>query len=68
MFDESENSVYVGFEKIVYLVVIFGGALFCIYWFAVNVLPWIILLVVVGAIIFFYFWQRSTRRSEHPWE
>jgi hypothetical protein len=60
--------MYEGAEKIaggIAAVVVLG---ILAYQFAVNVLPWLILIAVVGAAIFLYFWQRSTRRSPHPWE
>ncbi len=31
-------------------------------------LGWVALTAVVIAAIWFYFWQRSQRRSEHPWD
>jgi len=39
-----------------------------LYYFVINILPWLILGAVVLAVIVFYFWQRSTRRAAHPWE
>jgi cytochrome oxidase assembly protein ShyY1 len=39
-----------------------------LYNFAIYVLPWLALAAVVIAAIIFYFWQRTTRRSEHPWD
>jgi hypothetical protein len=45
---------------------IIGG--FFLYHFTIYVLPWIILIAVVVAAIWFFFWQRSTRRSPHPWD
>jgi len=38
-----------------------------LYYFVINILPWLILIAAVGGIIVFYFWQRSTRRSDNPW-
>jgi hypothetical protein len=28
---------------------------------------WVFIIPLVIAAVAFYFWQRSTRRSEHPW-
>jgi hypothetical protein len=62
-------SVYDNFGGYVALpiaVAIVGGII--IYYFVVNILPWLVLVALVLAIVIFYFWRRSTMRSAHPWE
>jgi hypothetical protein len=46
-------------------IVIVGGII--LYNFAIYVLPWLLLAALIIGAIWFYFWQRTTRRSEHPW-
>ena len=60
--------MYEEFGKIAFAiaVLIVAGIAFC--QFAVYVLPWLLLAAAAIALVWFYFWQRSTRRSSHPWE
>jgi hypothetical protein len=62
MYQAIENKI----GLVVTAVVIWGLAIYALYSFAVNFLPWLILNAVVIDAIGFYFWQRSTRRESHP--
>lgn len=54
--------------KIAFLIAVLIVAGIALYHFTVYVLPWLILAAAAIALVWFYFWQRSTRRSEHPWD
>jgi hypothetical protein len=45
---------------------IVGGII--LYNFAIYMLPWLLLAALIVRAIWFFFWQKSTRRSAHPWE
>jgi hypothetical protein len=53
---------------IVFPAVCIGIAVVALYHFTIYVLPWLVLIAVVIAAIWFFFWQRTTRRSPHPWD
>jgi hypothetical protein len=36
--------------------------------FTIYILPWLLLIAAVIGAIWFYLWQRTTRRSPHPWD
>ena len=62
-----EGKLYDEFGKLAGIAATLIVAGIILYNFVIYVLPWLALAAVVIAAIIFYFWQRSTRRSEHPW-
>ena len=64
-----ENNFYIKYANYVAfpIAVAIVGAII-LYHFTIYVLPWLILIAIVIAAIWFYFWQRSTKRSAHPWD
>jgi hypothetical protein len=59
--------MYDEFGKLAFIAACVIVAGIVLYNFTIYVLPWLLLIAAVSAVIFFYFWQRSTRRSDHPW-
>jgi Flp pilus assembly protein TadB len=61
-------AVYDEFAKIAFVIAVLIVAGIVLYHFTVYVLPWLLLAVAAIAVVWFFFWQRSTRRSTHPWD